>query len=92
MEPQTRIYPIRCFQIDWDNPEDNIKVKDDMKVGGGIDTAKNSISDRNAPNKNSTPPEGPIQAYTGKFKISKNQAIRKIKTKHCQLQGNQPIL
>lgn len=45
------IHPSGGIQIDRNNPEDTNNVKDDMKVGKGIDPAKNCISERNATEK-----------------------------------------
>lgn len=36
MEADNGILPSRRFQIDWDNPEETIKVKDQMKVEKGV--------------------------------------------------------
>lgn len=39
------------LQADWDNPGDPITLKDDIKLGMGNGSAKNSISEKNGPEK-----------------------------------------
>lgn len=47
MKVEKGMYPSGRLQKDWDNPGDTIKVKEDMKVGHGIDAATNCISEQN---------------------------------------------
>lgn len=53
MEAEKGNHQSGSLWVDWDNPEDSIKMKDDMKLAKGIDPAKTCTSERNAPTKNS---------------------------------------
>lgn len=49
----------RSLQIYWDNLDDTIKVKENMKVGKRIDPTKSDISEQNAPEKKHYLPGNP---------------------------------
>lgn len=51
MKAKKGIHSGRRLHDHWDNPEDTINVKNDIKVGKGIETAKNIIAKQYSPEK-----------------------------------------
>lgn len=51
LKAEKEIHPSRRLQNDCNKPEDTIKMKEDRKVGKGIDPAKNCMSGQSAPEK-----------------------------------------
>lgn len=72
MGAEKEINPSRRLQMGWDNPEETIKLKDDMKRGKGINAAKSSISQQNAPEKERWFPGKPDSGLNSKNQKSKN--------------------
>lgn len=86
MKAKMGTYRSEVLQNDWNNAEDSMNVKQDVKVGKNTDLRNNRNSEQSAWEKKIIYSESQIQAWKGKAKVrkaynQKKEEIMKIKGK-----------